>query len=108
MGAGSAGVVVVNGQGVPQDYAPAQQWWEKGVLQGNPPAQVHLGWLYELRQGVSQNNVRACMWFNLAGANGNNNEVKHRNALTKRMTPAQMAETQKLAREWNPKTAINT
>ena len=93
---------------MPQDYAPAQQWWEKGVLQGNPPAQVHLGWLYVLRQGVSQNNVRACMWFNLAGANGDNNGVEHRNALTKRMTPAQMAETQKLAREWNPKTAINT
>jgi len=29
--------------GGPQDYVPAQQWWEKGALQGNPPAQVHLG-----------------------------------------------------------------
>jgi len=47
------------------------------------------------------------MWFNLAGANGNNNGVEHRNALAKRMTPAQIAETQKLAREWNLKTAIN-
>jgi TPR repeat protein len=72
---------------------PAQQWWENGALQGNPPAQVHLGWLYELSQYVSQNNVRAGMWFNLAGANGNNNEVKHRNALAKRMIPAQIAET---------------
>jgi len=33
------------------------------------------------------------MWFNLAGANGNNNEVKYRNALAKRMIPAQIAET---------------
>jgi len=33
------------------------------------------------------------MWFNLAGANGNNNEVMHRNALVKRMIPAQIAET---------------
>src|SRR5712691_10753396 len=64
VGAGSAGVVVVNGRGVPQDYAPAQQWWEKRALQGSPPAQVHLGWLYKLRQGVSQDNVRACIWFN--------------------------------------------
>jgi hypothetical protein len=47
------------------------------------------------------------MWFNLAGANGNNNGVEHRNALAKRMTPAQIAEMHKLAREWNPKAAIN-
>ena len=92
MGAGSAGVVVVNGRGVPQDYVPAQQWWEKGALQGSPPAQVHLGWLYELSQCVSQNNVRAGMWSNLAGANGNNNGVEHRNALAKRMISAQIAE----------------
>jgi TPR repeat protein len=33
----------------------------------NAQAQFHLGWLYELEQGVSQNDVRASMWLNLAG-----------------------------------------
>jgi hypothetical protein len=47
------------------------------------------------------------MRFNLAGANGDNKGVEHRNALAKRMTPAQIADMHKLAREWNPKTAIN-
>ena len=49
--------------GGPQDYgAGTAVVGERGVT-GNPPAQVHLGWLYELSQYVSQNNVRAGMWF---------------------------------------------
>jgi uncharacterized protein len=60
--------------------------------------------LYALGQGVSQNHVRASVWFNLAGAQGDTNGTEHRDALAKRMTPAQIAEAHKLAREWRPKT----
>jgi hypothetical protein len=65
----------------------------KGRYRGTRQRRSTSVWLYELSQYVSQNNVRAGMWFNLAGANGNNNGVKHRNALAKRMIPAQIAET---------------
>ena len=52
--------------------------------------------------------MRAHMWFNLAASRlppGENrdNAVKARDAVTKRMTPAQIAEAQKLAREWKPR-----
>ena len=52
--------------------------------------------------------MRAHMWFNLAASRlppGENrdNAVKARDAVAKRMTPAQIAEAQKLAREWKPR-----
>jgi hypothetical protein len=39
------------------------------------------------------------MWFNLAGASGDTNGVKYRDAVAAKMTPQQIAEAQKMARE---------
>jgi uncharacterized protein len=39
----------------------------------------------------------------LAAARGDKGAAKKRDILTKMMTPAQIAEAQKLAREWKPK-----
>ena len=50
-------------------------------------------------QGVPMDDVRAHMWFNLAAAKGNAGSVKNRDQATKMMTPLQIAEAQKLARE---------
>jgi uncharacterized protein len=41
------------------------------------------------------------MWFNLAAVGGYKNAVKARDIVAALMTPAQIAEAQKLAREWN-------
>jgi uncharacterized protein len=43
------------------------------------------------------------MWFNLAAARGNRDAEKDRDMIAAQMTPAQIAEAQKLAREWKPK-----
>jgi uncharacterized protein len=43
------------------------------------------------------------MWFNLAAARRNKNAVKARDIVAAQLTPAQIAEAQKLAREWKPK-----
>ena len=43
------------------------------------------------------------MWFNLVAAKGDAAAVKNRDLIAKKMTPAQIAEAQKLAREWKPK-----
>jgi hypothetical protein len=42
------------------------------------------------------------MWFNLAAAAGYQDAVKDRDMAAQHMTPAQLAEAQKLAREWTP------
>jgi hypothetical protein len=42
------------------------------------------------------------MWFNLSAAQGNQIAVNNRDRVTQHMTTAQIAEAQKLAREWKP------
>ena len=57
------------------------------------------------RQGVSQDYVEAHMWFNLAAAQSSDEDrepyVKNRDAVAERMTAEQLAEAQRLAREWD-------
>ena len=54
-------------------------------------------------QGVTQDYVQAHMWFNLAAAQGDEIPRKNRDAVAERMTSEQIAEAQRLAREWKPK-----
>jgi hypothetical protein len=42
------------------------------------------------------------MWYNLAAAQGDKDAAKARDELTAKMTPAQIAEAQRLARQWKP------
>jgi hypothetical protein len=44
------------------------------------------------------------MWFSLAAAQGSELAGAFLSELTKQMTAAQLAEAQRLAREWKPKT----
>jgi hypothetical protein len=44
------------------------------------------------------------MWFNLAAAQGNTFAEMFLKDTADKMTPAQIAEAQKLAREWKPNT----
>jgi len=47
--------------------------------------------------------VQAHRWHTLAAAHGIAVAVKWRDLFEKSMTPAQLAEAQRLAREWTPK-----
>ena len=88
------------GRGVPQDYAEAVKWYRLAAEQGNATAQNNLGFMHYEGRGVPQDDVQAHMWFNLAAAQGNDNAVANRDIAAKKMTPAQIAEAQQLAREW--------
>ena len=90
------------GKGVPEDFAAAQEWIEQAAAQGNARAQYALGRLYFKGQGVPQDFVQAHKWYTLAGVNGLEITDKDCDALAKQMTPAQIAEAQKMAREWKP------
>ncbi len=97
------GVMYVEGQGVTQDYAAALRWYRKAADQGYASAQTNLGVMYSKGRGVTQDYVQAHVWFNLAAARGQKLGKKNRDLLAKKMTPAQIAEAQRLAREWKPK-----
>jgi TPR repeat protein len=96
------GLMYENGQGVPQDYAAAMSWYRKAAEQGSARAQVNLGVMYGTGEGVPQDYVIAHMWLNLAAVNGDKDAVKGRDMVAAQMTPAQIAEAQKLARGWKP------
>jgi len=101
------GRLYAQGRGVPLDYAMGRQWYEKAAAQGDAAAQLNLGGLYAKGQGVPEDYVRAYMWFTLAAAHSTSDDLKFavddRDNVARRMTTAQVAEAQKLTREWTPK-----
>ena len=70
--------------------------------QGDADAQYNLGVIYDNGLGVPQDKVRAYMWFNLSAAQGRDGAAAFRDLIAWRMTPAQIAEAQKLIRDWKP------
>jgi uncharacterized protein len=89
---------------VPQDYAAAVSWYRRAADQGNPIGQHFLGDMYVNGHGVPQDYVLAHMWFNLAAATGIvDGAAADRDMVAAKMTSAQIAEAQKLAREWKPR-----
>ena len=98
------GLLYENGDGVPQDYEKAREWYEKSAAQGEANAQFYLGLLSAFGQGGPLDLAQAHMWYSLAAGKGHVGAAVYRNDLAKQMTPAQIAEAQKRAREWKPKT----
>ena len=82
-----------------QDDKAAAQWYRRAAEQGNAFAQSNLGLMYAKGQGVLQDDVYAHMWANIAASGDHKDAVEFRNLVEKQMTPSQIAEAQKLARE---------
>src|SRR2546425_6956036 len=85
------------------DYATAFAKFTKAAEAGDTGAQYCLSTLYYAGKGVPKDYAQAYMWANLAASKGGEREVENREAIATFMTPAQIAEAQKLAREWKPK-----
>ena len=94
------------------DYATALRLWAPLADQGSPSAQYNLGGMYASSRGVSQgvphDLVQAYKWLSLAASRARGNDlreaaIKARDLVASGMTPARIAEAQKLAREWKPK-----
>ena len=79
-------------------------WFQRAAEQGNALAELHLGVMYAEGRGVPQDYVRAHMWFSLSAAQGEQRAVRTLEMAERLMTPAQIAEAQKLARDWKPAT----
>ena len=93
------------GSGVPKDMVEAVKWFRKAADQRNAAAQCVLGVCYDEGSGVLKDNVMAYLWFNLASASGSKDSAEHRDEISKRMTLQEIAEGQRLSREWKPKNA---
>ena len=87
------------GIGVQKDSAEAAKWFRKSAEQGNAIPQFFIGAMYANGDGVLKDIVQAHAWMNNASANGNRDAKKNLGILEKKMTPEQIAEATKLARE---------
>ena len=83
-----------------KDFATALKEWKPLAEQGNAFAQNNLGFMYDNGWGVPKDYVLAYMWFNLSATNGDKIGQKNRDIVEKRMTPSQIEDAQRLAREW--------
>ena len=93
------------GKGIPQDYKEAVKWYTKAAEQGHAKAQHNLGLSYFNAEGVPEDYVTGYKWLVLAAVSGDSNSVKLRNIMKNRMTQEQIAEAQRLAKEFKPNTA---
>ena len=96
------GIMYANGRGVPNDDVQAVKWFRLAAEQGYAVAQVNLGVMYANGRGVPKDYVLAYMWANLGAAGGDEDARENREEYAAKMTPTQIAEAQKLSREWKP------
>ncbi|MFP6705914.1 MAG: hypothetical protein VCE75_07765, partial [Alphaproteobacteria bacterium] len=74
-------------------------WYTKAAKQGSALAQTNLAMRYMAGKGVPENDVRAYAWSSIAAAQGGPIAPKIKETAAKYMTPAQIAEGQKLSSE---------
>jgi uncharacterized protein len=90
------------GTGQRPDFVEATKWFRKAAEQGFAGGQAGLGISYERGEGVRRDNVFALVWLTLAAAQGVKEAEKARDNVSTRMTQSQIAEAQRLAKEWKP------
>jgi S1-C subfamily serine protease len=89
-----------------KNHTEAVKWYLRAAAQGNAAAQNNLGVAYLNGEGVPMDYIQAYEWLNLAAAQGGLAEItatKIRDNLAGQMTPGQIAEAQRLAREFRPR-----
>jgi TPR repeat protein len=120
------GVAYEHGFQVAQDDAEAFRWYRRAANKiydrpGNTwihSPQYNIAAMYASGRGTAQDYVRALMWFNLAVSFGDTKPpaplgiklvdtptstgVEQRDRLMSLMTSAQIAEAERMAREWRP------
>ena len=117
------GTMHSEGQGVPREDAKAVALYRKAAEQGFNRAQYDLGAMYALGRGVVLDYVEAYKWISIAASRSNRDHfwslrklsdpafyekwrkrlARVQTAIAKKMTSTQIAEAQRLAREWKPK-----
>ena len=94
------GLMYADGEGVPEDDEEAVRWYRLAADQGYASAQTNLGLMYANGEGVPEDLVLAYMWYNLSAGQGNSYARWYKIIVEQRMTREQIAEAQRLSREW--------
>jgi TPR repeat protein len=97
------GICYGTGEGVAKDPVEAAKWFRKAAEQSLALAQTTLGVCYEQGNGVAKDQVEAYKWLLLAARQGDEGAKYIMTVLESKLTPEQIAEGQKRAREFKPR-----
>jgi len=97
------GVCLYAGAGVTKDQVEAVKWYRKAAEQNFAKAQFNLNVCYYNGEGVAKDYVEAYKWLLLAARQGDEDAKKNLTALESKLTPEQIADGQKRAREFKPR-----
>ncbi len=92
-----------------QDNKAAVKWWTGAAELGDTRTAFLLGCMYARGARVPQDYVLAHMWFDIAAGDAagdtvrQNRSMDKRDSIAKKMTPAEIKEAKKLARDWMKK-----
>ena len=90
------------GEGTPARLDQAASWYRKAAYQGHGQAQYAFGLLLEQGKGIAQDYVLAHVWLKLATLTNEDKAHDQLEQLTAKMTPEQIAEAQRVVKEWAP------
>jgi hypothetical protein len=90
------------GKGTPKNYKEAVKWLRKAAEQNLQVAQFDLGVRYLKGEGVPKDYIESYKWLLLAAAQGDEKSTKLIPVIESLMTREQVAEGQKMAREFKP------
>lgn len=94
------GIMCSLGEGTPKDDAKAVEWYQKAASSGQASAQQNLGVAYLRGEGIATDNVLAYAWSNLAAGQGKDDAGKNRDNVARFITPAEIAEAQRISSSW--------
>ena len=90
----------------------AMSWYTKAAERGDASAQNNLGSMYAAGKAAPRDLVQAHKWYTLAAAHFPPDEaafrdkaVRNADTIAAKMSAEQIAEAQRLAREWKPGSA---
>jgi S1-C subfamily serine protease len=99
----SLGSRYFKGQGVTKDEVEAVKWYRKAAEQNYAVAQDNLAGCYFSGEGVTKDYVEGYKWALLAAGQGDEYAKKNISLVESRLTPEQIAEGQRLARNFKPR-----
>ena len=94
------GLMYAEGKGVPEDVTEAARLYRLAADQGHSRAQFRLGRMYGQGDGVPNDRVLAYMWYDLAASRGHELAQGFKDRIERQMSGTQIAEAQRLSREW--------
>ena len=99
------GYCYATGQGVAKEHTEAAKWYRKAAEQNFAQAQISLALSYALGQGVEKDYVESYKWTLLAASQGDKDAKQTMTILENNMSREQIAEGQKVARNFKPRLA---